>query len=479
MPRFDEPTGLWLSKQEREALWAAVGAEIEAYLASLPGLRVAPTATRAEVRSRISSHDFESPRRPADVVREVAGLLREHLLHTAHPSYYGVFNPAASTMGVLADALVAAFNPQLASSASAAVAIEMERHLLEWFGARFGYDPASMNGTFTNGGTAANHTALLAALTAKLPGFAAEGVAGARPVIYSSGETHHSILRAARLCGLGTSAVAELPVDGELKLDVRALAARITEDRAAGRLPLFVVATLGTTSAGTFDDIHSIAGLAAREDLWLHADAAWGGAAILLEEHRALFAGIERADSIALDAHKWLSVPMGAGLFLTRHARVLEDTFRVDRSPYMPGHTYDSRDTEPYKQSLEWSRRFVGLKLWMTLAVHGVDGYRAVLRHQVAMGERLRRRLVESGWALANRTPLPVVCFTDPERPDLDTAAFTARLAATGRGWITPTELSNGAKVLRAGIASFTTQETDVDALVDELEKLRWSSTRR
>lgn len=471
MNRFDEGAGLWLPKRDREALWARVGAEIEAYLAALPGARVAPAATRAELRAALSAYDFERPLDPARVVADTARLLRENLLHTAHPGYYGVFNPAASTMGVLADALVAAFNPQLASSASAAIAIEMERHLLDWFARRFGYDVSI--GTFTNGGTAANHTALLAALTRKVPGFATDGVGGSRPVVYTSGETHHSILRAARMCGLGTGAVVELPVDAELKLDARALAARVAADRAAGRLPLFVVATLGTTSAGTFDDCAAIADVAAREGLWLHADAAWGGAAILLDEHRALFAGVERADSIALDAHKWLSVPMGAGLFLSRHPRILEETFRVDRSPYMPGHTYDARDVEPYKESLEWSRRFVGLKLWMTLATHGVDGYRAVLRRQVALGHRLRGALAQKNWRIENRTPLPVVCFTDPAHPDLDTAAFTARVAATGRAWITPTELATGQKVLRAGIASFTTTDDDVDALVETLTELR------
>lgn len=473
MSAFDEAVGLWLPRADREALWQQVCDEIELHLSALPTARVAPRATRAEVRALIAAHDFERPREPQRVVAETAGLLRDHLLHTAHPSYFGVFNPAASTMGALADALVAAFNPQLASSASAAVAIEMESHLLAWFAARFGF-PGESHGTFTNGGTAANHTALLCALTARVPDFATDGVTGPRPVVYTSSETHHSILRAARLCGLGTSAVAEIPVDAELRLDVAALVRRIAADRAAGLRPLFVTATLGTTSAGTFDDLGAIADVAAREDLWLHADAAWGGAAILLPEHRALFTGVERADSLTLDAHKWLSVPMGAGLFLTRHARILDATFRVDRSPYMPGHTYASSESEPYKESLEWSRRFVGLKLWMTLAVHGVDGYARVLRHQIAMGDHLRSRLAASRWRIENRTPLPVVCFTDPARPQLDTAAFTARVAATGRAWITPTKLTaTGTECLRAGIASFTTRAPDVDALVETLDEVR------
>ena len=454
---------LTLDEAARGALWERVVAELEAYWRALPGLPVAPRATRDEMRAALAGYDFAAPRDPADVVSATAALLRAHLLHTAHPAYFGVFNPAPSTMGVAADALVAGFNPQLASSASAGIAIEMENHLIRWFGAHFGWPDA--HGSFASGGTAANHTALLCALAVQVPGFARDGLGGARPVIYASDEAHQSFERAARLCGLGTAAVARIAGTPEVT-------ARIAADRAAGKTPLMLVATLGTTSAGAFEDIAGLSEVAAREDLWLHADAAWGGAAILLPEHRALFAGVERADSLTLDAHKWLSVPMGAGMFFTRHPRVQEDTFRVDQTPYMPGHTYDSRDTEPYKQSLEWSRRFTGLKLWMTLAVHGIEGYRAVLRHQIAMGAALRERLTRSGWRVMNDTPLPVVCFVDPARPAMDVEDFARKVGRTGRTWITPTRLAD-TPVLRAGIASYHTGEGDLDALVAVLDAVR------
>ncbi|MCX6125155.1 MAG: aminotransferase class V-fold PLP-dependent enzyme [Proteobacteria bacterium] len=474
MSTFDDGFGLILPKAVRSAVWQSVSDYLESYLRDVPSLSVASRMSTPEINEFVNGFDFKTPRNPVQLVGDVAHFLSRSLLHTSHPAYFGVFNPAPSTMGIAADALVAAFNPQLASSASAEACIAIETHLIRYFSGKFGYPVGHQHGHFTSGGTAANHTALLCALSQKLKAFAKLGVASAKPVIYVSTESHHSILRASRLCGLGTDAVVELPVDEGLRLDVGALKARVALDRRSGKLPLFLVATLGATSSGVFDDLTSMADFAKAEDLWLHADAAWGGAAIMLEEFESLFAQIDAADSITLDAHKWLSVPMGAGIFLTRHREVLEATFRVDQSPYMPGSTYDSDDVEPYKQSMEWSRRFTGLKLFMTLATHGEAGYCAVLRHQVAMGEYLRKRLMASGWRIVNQTPLPVVCFVDPNNPGLNVEDFASRVAETGLTWITPTRIQHtGQHVLRAGIANFSTAKEHIDILVDTLQQVR------
>ncbi|MDB5096299.1 MAG: Aromatic-L-amino-acid decarboxylase [Cyanobacteria bacterium RYN_339] len=460
MDPFEAGFGLTLPRATRTALWARTGERLEAYLAALPGLPVSP----GDVHADLAAFDFQTPMDPLAVVDAAADMLQAFNLNTAHPAYFGVFNPAAATMGIAADALVAAFNPQLASSASARACIAIEDHLLAYFGAKFGYD--LVRGSFQSGGTTANYTALQCALTAHVPGYGTEGVGPARPVLYTSTETHHSILRAARMSGLGTSAVVALPVGPDLRFDVAALRARIHADRNQGKHPLFLVATLGSTSSGTFDDVAALAEVAQTEGMWLHADAAWGGAAILLEECAPLFEGIRLADSITLDAHKWLSVPMGAGMFLTRHPDVQEATFRVDQSPYMPGHTYESAETEPYKQSIEWSRRFIGLKLFMALAAHGEAGYQAVLRHQIAMGAYMRERLAATGWELVNDSPLPVVCFW---APGLDPEAVARQVADSGKSWITPTKL-NGRGVLRAGIPNFATQREHVDVLIDVLQ---------
>ena len=197
------------------------------------------------------------------------------------------------------------------------------------------------------------------------------------------------MLKAARLSGIGTEAVREVRLDSGLRMRPDVLAERIREDREAGCTPFLVVATAGTTGSGAVDPIAEIAEIADEERLWLHVDAAWGGAAALVPELRPCVEGIGRASSITFDAHKWLSVPMGAGLFLTRHPGLLERTFRV-ATGYMP-HVAGQTMGDPYAHTMQWSRRFIGLKVFLALAVAGWEGYEQAIRHQTAMGDLLRR----------------------------------------------------------------------------------------
>jgi glutamate/tyrosine decarboxylase-like PLP-dependent enzyme len=228
-----------------------------------------------------------------------------------------------------------------------------------------------------------------------------------------------------------------------------------------------VVATAGTTSAGVIDPLAALADVAASENLWLHVDAAWGGAAALVPELRPALEGIERADSITFDPHKLLSVPIGAGLYLTRHSGLLDTTFHVSTS-YVPG---TGQLVDPYTHSLQWSRRFIGLKVLLALAVAGWDGYAAVLRHQVAMGELLRRRLEETDWQVVNETPLPLVCFVDTAGADADVIVEAVNASRHAR--IFTATLPPGRRVIRAAITNFRTGPADIDALIEALNRAR------
>jgi aromatic-L-amino-acid decarboxylase len=291
-------------------------------------------------------------------------------------------------------------------------------------------------------------------------------------VFYVSSEAHHSFLKAARLCGLGTSAVREVPVDDALRLRVDALADLVRRDRAAGHLPFLVVATLGTTAAGAIDPIAELADLAGREGLWLHADAAWGGAAALVPELRPLLAGVERADSITVDAHKWFSVPMAAGVFLTRHAGILTSTFRV-AAGYMPREAQALGRDDPYAHSMQWSRRFIGLKLFLSLAVAGWDGYAGAIRSMTALGDRLRSALRERGFEIRNHTPLPLVCAAEPGADAARVQAMVDHVVGSGRAWVSFVLLSGRWPAVRACITSHRTESRHVDALVDILDQAR------
>jgi glutamate/tyrosine decarboxylase-like PLP-dependent enzyme len=241
----------------------------------------------------------------------------------------------------------------------------------------------------------------------------------------------------------------------------------VAEDRRNGLAPVMVVGTAGTTAAGAIDPLPDLAAFCRWEKLWLHVDAAWGGAAILSPHLRRHLAGIAAADSITCDAHKWFSVPMGAGMFFCRHPDVVGEAFRAKTS-YMPGHT-DGPVVDPYTTSVQWSRRFIGLKLFLALARHGESEYVAMIEHQARMGDVLRESLQRAGWRVVNRTPLPLVCFT---RDGLVARDFLAALYERQIAWMSEVRLGDGAPVMRACVTSFRTKESDIEWVVREMSRL-------
>ena len=471
---------LSLDEETRREVWRRVVEAVEHYTGGGgDALPVGPDSDPAKVRAELAAVNFDRPAEPLAAVEFAVGILRRHLTHTSHPRYFGLYDPAAAVMGIVGDTLAAAFNPQLAVWGHSPAAVEIEQLLVRAFCEKFGYDPAASDGTFTSGGAEANHTALLAALTHAFPEFSQKGLRAlpAQPVMYVSAEGHHSVLKAAKMCGLGTEAAREIEVDGRLRLDAAALAARIERDRRAGLLPFLVVATAGTTSAGAVDPLAEIADVAAREGLWLHVDAAWGGAAALVPEMRPLLEGVGRADSITFDPHKWLSVPRGAGMFLTRHPGILESTFHVSAAYMPPLNSGGSGVANPFRRSMQWSRRFTGLKLFLALAVAGWDGYAEVIRRHVAVAAHLRARLEECGWEVVNDTSLAVVCFVDRTRSDGATAAYLQsvreEVVSQGRAWVSVTRLAGERTVIRACVTNYRTGTADADALVGALNEAR------
>jgi len=457
-------TCLQLNPEVREQLWRQVAQVIEQYARWVPSLPVAPELSPGKIRAMLASCDFEHGMDPTAAVDFVARGLTDFQVHTSHPRYFGLFNPAPTTMGIAADTLVAAFNPQMAAWSHSPFAAEVEAHLVRAFGALFGYPDA--DGTFCSGGAEANHTALLTALAQAFPVYLSEGVRdlAQQPVFYVSAECHHSFLKAARLTGIGSAALRMVPTDNKLKMQEPALRAMIRQDRKEGLAPFLVVATAGTTNAGAIDPLTGLGAIAAEEKLWYHVDAAWGGAAALVPELRPLLDGIHLADSITFDAHKWLSIPMGAGLYLTRHRDILENTFRTQNA-YMPRDAAGLDIVDPYQHSMQWSRRFTGLKVFLSLLTAGWDGYAAAIRHQTAMGRLLREELLASAWRIENDTPLPVVCFSAPGG---DAQSIVRQIVGSGQAWISTTVIA-GRTVLRACVTHYGTQPEDVRALVSAL----------
>ncbi|HEV2298035.1 MAG TPA: aminotransferase class V-fold PLP-dependent enzyme [Candidatus Acidoferrales bacterium] len=467
-----------LTPGARKELWQGLARVIEEYIKGVAALPVDANPSAKDVRAFLATCDFARPMDPQAALAFAAKGLTKFQTHTPHPRYYGLFNPAPATMGIVADALVAAFNPQMAAWKHNPFGVEVERHLIRALGGRFGYEAAKADGVFCAGGSEANHTALLTALTNAFPEFHRTGARGlaAQPVFYVSAESHHSFHKAARMCGLGSVAVRDVAVDEKLRMSPEALAKAIAEDRRAGHLPFLVVATAGTTNAGAIDPIRPLAEIAAREKMWFHVDAAWGGAAALVPEMRRHLDGIELGDSITLDAHKWLSVPMGSGIYITRHSDILNRTFRI-AAAYVPPKAEGEAIFDYYENSMQWSRRFIGFKLFLSLAVAGWDGYAAVLRGMTAIGEELRRQLVAAGWKIVNDTPLPIVCFVDSRSPHGATREYldeiVREVVESGVAWISATRLRGTEPALRACITNYRTSAEDIRLLVAALEKAR------
>jgi glutamate/tyrosine decarboxylase-like PLP-dependent enzyme len=482
-----------LPAAERRELWNELIRLIETYIESVDDLKVSPPLDPEALRASLTSFDFEQPMPSLDAVRFAAGSLTEFQVHTPHPRYYGLFNPAPTTMGIAADALVAAFNPQLAAWSHSPFAAEVERHLIQQFGVRFGYEESSIDGTFCTGGAEANHTGVLTALTRTFPAFGQSGARGlsGQPTLYVTSDSHDSLRKAARVCGIGADAVRIVPVDSLYRMDLSALSSMIADDKRDGCLPFLLIGTAGTTGSGVVDPLHELADVAWRESLWFHVDAAWGGAAVFAPSVKAAVSGIERADSITFDAHKWLSVPMAAGVFLTRHPQILIDTFET-KNAYMPRDASGLNIVDPFSHSLQWSRRFTGLKVFLSLLVAGWSGYREALEQQIRMGNLLRKRLGESGWRIINNTPLPLVCFVPDDhsvladqppinrpkidRPTIDRPAIdriVQHVVRSGEAWISSTILGGRDATIRACITNYRTTESDVEALIETLSRAR------
>jgi glutamate/tyrosine decarboxylase-like PLP-dependent enzyme len=402
------------------------------------------------------------------VVGDVEAMMRKWQVQVTHPRYFGLFNPSVTPASVIADTLVAAYNPQLATWRTSPAANEIERHTLGWLAGKFGLPPTTA-ANFTSGGAEANLSALIVALTRAFPEYGENGLQALSmaPAIYLTREAHDSFHKIAHMTGIGRRALRTIATDRDLKMDVEDLARRVSEDRRAGLAPLMVVGTAGTTAAGAIDPLPELARFCRSEKLWFHVDAAWGGAAILSPRLRAYLDGIDAADSITCDAHKWFSVPMGAGMFFCRHPDVVGEAFRA-RTAYMPPQTAGPV-VDPYTTSVQWSRRFTGLKLFLALAEQGATGYVDMSERHAHVGDVLRECLRRDGWRVVNSTPLPLVCFT---RDGLVASEFLATLYNQQVAWMSEVRLNGDAPVIRACVTSFRTQESDIDRVVREMSRL-------
>jgi aromatic-L-amino-acid decarboxylase len=421
--------------------------------------------------------------RPFD---EVLAFAREHILPfpmgNSHPRFYGFINATADPVGITADYLAAAMNPNCWGGDHAA--IHVEHRVMQWLAELLGFPPEA-EGILVSGGSMANFTALAAARRAMTTGNVREdGLAGpGRPLltVYASDQVHSCVDKAVDLLGIGTNQLRKIPSDGEFRLPMDALARAVAEDRRAGLTPAIVVGSAGTVNTGAIDPLGEIADFCRREGLWFHADGAYGAMARISPALAPLLSGLERADSIAADPHKWLYVPYEAGATLLREPGRLAATFRKfpeylasdPESPF-PGPAWFA------ERGVELSRGFKALKVWMGLKTHGRRAYAAAIENDVRLARFLaaevdRRphfeRLADSVLSIANFRYRPAGRSLSEEQLDRVNRRIVNRLVGDGSFFLAPTVLKGRAS-LRVSITNFRTTEGDLLALLDECARI-------
>lgn len=458
-----------VSNPERRSTLVEIAELAEDYLLTRASAVISPRVDHAGLKGRVDELLAAGPRPLAEVAADLLALLAEGIVRTDSPRYFGLFNPPAMPEAAAGELIGAVANPQLAVWSHAPAAVEIEARLIRLFGGLIGWRDEACAGTFTSGGAEANHTAVLAALARRYPEWAHRGVAGLPkpPAIFVSAEAHLAWIKIARAAGLGSAAVRLIsPADG-LRLTGDEVARAIAE--APDVDPVLIAATAGATAHGAIDDLSGLAEVAHTYGAHFHVDAAWAGAALLAPERRGLFPGIERADSVTIDPHKWLCVPMGAGMYLARGWAALETAFHVSTG-YMPSASRERRD--PYLHSLQWSRRFIGLKLFTALAALGRGGLVARIARQFEMGERLRQGLRHDGWRILNDTELPIACFAPAAGADEAVRRIELEVTGSGRAWVSTVRV-RGQLALRACITSYETGPEDIEELLALLDRAR------
>jgi glutamate/tyrosine decarboxylase-like PLP-dependent enzyme len=407
-----------------------------------------------------------------------------HPMGNGHPRFFGWVNSPPAPVGILADFLASALDPSCAGGDHAAIYVE--RAAVRWLMELVGFPAEGSMGLLVSGGSTASLTCLAAARhrAAAEDGWdvRARGVRGASApfVLYLSEEGHSCIRKAAEVLGLGADAVRTVPVDGDFRMDVAALRAAVAADRAAGRRPFCVAASAGTVNTGAIDPLDEVANLCRAEGLWFHVDGAYGAIGAADPALTDRYTGLGRADSLALDPHKWLSVPVECGCALVRDGRLLRDTWSLVPS-YLRTEEGKGFGGLPWysEYGFQQTRGFRALKLWMTLQHLGRTGVAGLVRRHVALAERVAAAVdAAPDLELLARGELSVVCFRyapprhsgDPGGLDTLNKALVERLQAGGRVFLTGTVLRNR-YALRACVLHYGTTEADVDALVETVRE--------
>ena len=460
----------------------------EELLESLPSLPVGTRNNHTDVHHALARGVPEGPVPVDELVDYLRTLTLSESAYPGHPAFMAYISGAGTIPGAAADLLAAALNQNLGGWLLSPGATEIELQVVRWLAGELGMGERS-GGILTSGGAMANFTALKCARD-RIAGWdvGAQGMrGGSQLVLYASDEAHSVIDQAADMLGIGRDWVRHVPTDDAYRMRVDELVRAIRDDRRAGHRPVAVVATAGTTGTGSIDPLGDISAVCEAEGLWLHVDGAYGAAAALAPALRPLLAGIERADSVAIDPHKWLYVPLGCGCTLVREGRVLPESFAAERASYLyedkegTGRGIDLGNYGP-----QFSRGFAALKVWVSLLAHGRAAYARRIQHDADLARYLDSRVRERPeFESMAPVPLSIACFRyvplefgpgpHPASVEQYLDELNERLLIAmqldGRTFCSNAVLGKRF-VLRACIVNFRTEAEHVDLLLDVAAEL-------
>ena len=454
--------------EQHRQLGKKVAEIVVEHVAGLADRRVTPEATPAQLEKLFDEPLPEQGSSIDEILTRFRNDVAPNSMGVPSPRYFGQFNPTPLPIGVWADVFTSMLNQNAGAWRNGPTSAMIEARVIRWLSDLVSYGAQSF-GTLASGGSEANLIALKCARDNALPMSKDDGVSGADRVVYASEQCHYSIDKSVDILGLGRKSLRKIPTDDRFHIRVDALREQIVRDRDEGRVPACIVGVAGTTSTGVIDPLEELAGIARENNCWYHVDAAYGGPLAFSAKHKAKLQGIELADSITFDPHKWMFVPFSCGAVLVREGgRVLRDSF--DMSPEYLSEDRGGADVEFdfFRYGQMGTRRFNSLKLWMAMKFMGREGYARTVERHIDLTHYLASRIdALPDFERVGEVETAVCCFRHKSKSQQQ---LQQKIERDGEVWLTTTVL-DGKRALRVNINSFLTEQHHVDHLVTQIEK--------
>jgi glutamate/tyrosine decarboxylase-like PLP-dependent enzyme len=452
------------------------------FVSGLDSRRVTPEATPAELERLFDEPFPETGSAIEDILARFRSDVAPHSMGISTARYFGQFNPTPLPIGVWADALCSMLNQNAGAWRNGPTSAMIESRVIRWLCDLLDYGAVSF-GTLASGGSEANLLALKCARDSIQADIKNTGVRSAANdlIIYASEQCHYSIEKSSDILGIGRANVRKITTDAQFHIQLDELRRAIREDKEAGRIPCCVVGVAGATSTGVLDPLQDLASIARENNCWYHVDAAYGGALAFSEQHKSKLKGIELADSITIDPHKWMFVPFSCGATLVRDGKpVLRDAFDITVEYLAEDRGGTDVEFDFFRYGQMGTRRFNSLKLWMALKFMGRQGYARTVERHLDLTNHLARLIDQlDDFQRVSPVETAVCCFRfvpkagrqlKDEELDLLQGRLQQRIERSGEAWLTTTVLK-GRRTMRVNINSFLTEQRHIDDLVELLQR--------